>query len=78
MLVGKISKKYGEQHDHEKLPKNLRIMSVVSIAIFTFALITVLERAGLITIFNITEVFFIYNWLDHLIEMTLKHIDIIN
>jgi len=37
---------------YEKLPNNLRIISLSAIAIFVYAIIIVLERAGLITIFN--------------------------
>ena len=37
---------------YEILPKNLRIMSLVAVGIFVFGMIIVLERAGLITIFN--------------------------
>jgi len=37
---------------HETLPKNLRIMSLIAVGIFVFGIFIVLERAGLITIFN--------------------------
>ena len=37
---------------YEKLPKNLRIMSLIAVGIFIFGIIIVLERATIITIFN--------------------------
>jgi len=37
---------------YEKLPTNLRIASLIAVGIFVFAIIVVLERAGIITIFN--------------------------
>jgi len=46
--LGKLA--YGGKY--EKLPTNMRIMSLVAIGIFTLGSITVLERAGIITIFN--------------------------
>ena len=54
---------YGGKHDHEKLPNNLRIMSVVAIIIFSLASLTYLEFAGFITIFNIPIFILIYNWI---------------
>jgi len=46
--LGKLA--YGGKY--EKLPTNMRIMSFVAIGIFTLGSISVLERAGIITIFN--------------------------
>jgi len=46
--LGKLA--YGGKY--EKLPTNMRIMSFVAIGIFALGLISVLERAGIITIFN--------------------------
>jgi len=37
---------------YEKLPTNLRIVSLIVVGIFVFAIFIVLERAGIITIFN--------------------------
>ena len=37
---------------HERLPTNMRIMSIIAIGIFVLASISVLERAGIITLFN--------------------------
>ena len=37
---------------YEKLPTNLRIASLIVVGIFVFAIIIVLERAEIITIFN--------------------------
>ena len=37
---------------YEKLPTNMRIMSLVAIGIFALGSISMLERAGIITIFN--------------------------
>ena len=54
---------YGGQHDHEKLPKNLRIMSMVAIGIYIFASIIILERVGLIIFFNIPLVSIIATWI---------------
>jgi len=46
--LGKLA--YGGKY--EKLPTNMRIMSLVAIGIFALGSISVLERAGIITIFN--------------------------
>jgi len=46
--LGKLA--YGGKY--EKLPTNMRIMSLVAIGIFTLGSISVLERAGIITVFN--------------------------
>jgi hypothetical protein len=46
--LGKFA--YGGKY--EKLPTNMRIMSLVAIGIFALGSISVLERAGMITIFN--------------------------
>ena len=46
--LGKLA--YGGKY--EKLPTNMRIMSIVAIGIFVLASISVLERAGIIIIFN--------------------------
>jgi hypothetical protein len=46
--LGKLA--YGGKY--EKLPTKMRIMSLVAIGIFALGAISVLERAGLITIFN--------------------------
>lgn len=37
---------------YEKLPNNLRIMSLIAVGIFIFGIIVVLEQATIITIFN--------------------------
>ncbi|MBY8991936.1 MAG: hypothetical protein KGD58_14425 [Candidatus Lokiarchaeota archaeon] len=37
---------------YEKLPNNLRIMSLIAVGIFIFGIIIVLERATIITILN--------------------------
>jgi len=47
--LGKLA--YGGKY--EKLPTNMRIMSLVAIGIFAMGSISVLERAGMITVFNI-------------------------
>jgi len=46
--LGKFA--YGGKY--EKLPTNMRIMSLVAIGIFALGSISVLERAGMIIIFN--------------------------
>ncbi len=46
--LGKLA--YGGKY--EKLPTNMRIMSLVAIGIFALASISVLERARIITVFN--------------------------
>ena len=46
--LGKLA--YGGKY--EKLPTNMRIMSLVAIGIFALGSISVLERAGIIIIFN--------------------------
>ncbi len=46
--LGKLA--YGGKY--EKLPTNMRIMSFVAIGIFALGSISVLERAGIITLFN--------------------------
>ncbi|MBY9019637.1 MAG: hypothetical protein KGD67_01170 [Candidatus Lokiarchaeota archaeon] len=46
--LGKLA--YGGKY--ERLPTNMRIMSVVAIGIFVLASISVLERAGIIILFN--------------------------
>ena len=46
--LGKLA--YGGKY--EKLPTNMRIMSIVAIGIFVLASISVLERAVIIIIFN--------------------------
>ena len=46
--LGKLA--YGGKY--ERLPTNMRIMSIVAIGIFVLASISVLERAGIIIIFN--------------------------
>jgi hypothetical protein len=46
--LGKLA--YGGKY--ERLPTNMRIMSIVALGIFVLASISVLERAGIITIFN--------------------------
>ena len=46
--MGKLA--YGGKY--EKLPTNMRIMSLVAIGIFTLGVISVLERAGIIIILN--------------------------
>ena len=46
--LGKLA--YGGKY--EKLPTNMRIMSLVAIGIFALGSISVLERTGIITIFN--------------------------
>ena len=48
LRLGKLA--YGGKY--EKLPTNMRIMSIVAIGIFVLASISVLERAGIIIIFN--------------------------
>lgn len=52
---------YGGKYD--KLPKNLRIMSVIAIGIFVFAILIVLERARIINIFNNPEISVIAIWI---------------
>jgi hypothetical protein len=47
---------------HETLPKNLRIMSVVAVGIFVFALISVLVKAGL-TLIPDSVVFEVAVWI---------------
>ncbi len=37
---------------YETLPKKLRIMSLIAVGIFVFGIITVLERAAIMTVFN--------------------------
>jgi hypothetical protein len=54
---------YGGKYDHERLPKNLRIMSVVAIIIFSLASITYLEFSGLIIVFNNPIFTLIYCWI---------------
>ncbi len=46
--LGKLA--YGGKY--EKLPTNMRIMSIVAIGIFALGAISVLEQAGIITVFN--------------------------
>jgi len=46
--LGKLA--YGGKY--ERLPTNMRIMSLVAIGIFALGSISVLERAGMITVFN--------------------------
>ncbi len=46
--LGKLA--YGGKY--EKLPTKMRIMSLVAIGLFALGAISVLERAGIITIFN--------------------------
>ena len=48
---------------YEKLPTNMRIMSIVSIGIFTVASIAILERAGLLIIFNIPIFTLVFVWI---------------
>lgn len=48
---------------YEKLPTNLRIVSLIAIGIFVFATIIVLERAEIITIFNNTLLSAIAIWI---------------
>ena len=48
LRLGKLA--YGGKY--EKLPTNMRIMSIVAIGIFVLASISVLERAVIIIIFN--------------------------
>ena len=46
--LGKLA--YGGKY--ERLPTNMRIMSIVAIGIFVLASISVLERAGIIIVFS--------------------------
>jgi hypothetical protein len=48
---------------HEKLPRNLRISSIVAIGIFIFGSLEVLENANLITLVNIPLVSLITVWI---------------
>ncbi|MBY8987775.1 MAG: hypothetical protein KGD61_04925 [Candidatus Lokiarchaeota archaeon] len=57
--LGKLA--YGGKH--ERLPTNMRIMSIVAIGIFVLASISVLERAGIITVFNNTIFTLIVVWI---------------
>lgn len=54
---------YGGKYDRQKLPNKLRITSVIAITIFSFATITYLEFAGLITILNNPNFTLIYCWI---------------
>jgi preprotein translocase subunit SecY len=54
---------YGGKYDRQKLPNKLRITSVIAIIIFSFATITYLEFAGLITILNNPNFTLIYCWI---------------
>jgi len=59
LSLGRLT--YGGKY--EKLPKNLRIVSLIAVGIFVFTIIIVLERAGLITIFNNTLLTAIVIWI---------------
>ncbi len=48
---------------YEKLPTNLRIMSLIAIGIFTFASIAVLSRAGIIIIFTNQDIAYYAVWI---------------
>jgi len=48
LALGKLA--FGGKY--ERLPTNMRIMSIVAIGIFVLASLSVLERAGIIIIFN--------------------------
>jgi len=48
---------------YEKLPTNLRIMSLIAIGIFTFASIAVLSQAGIITIFSNPDIAYYAVWI---------------
>lgn len=52
LAVGKPLGKLAYGGKYETLPNNMRIMSIVAIGILTLGAISVLERAGLITILN--------------------------
>lgn len=54
---------YGGMHDHEKLPNKLRIMSVVAIVIFTLAILSYIELAGIAVIFNNNVFVLVYGWI---------------
>lgn len=57
--LGKLA--YGGKY--ERLPTNMRIMSIVAIGIFVLASISVLERAGIITIFNNSLIVLVIVWI---------------
>jgi hypothetical protein len=48
---------------YEKLPNNLRIMSLSAIAIFVYEILVILERVGFISIFNNTIIIIISLWI---------------
>ena len=57
--LGRVA--YGGKY--EKLPTKLRIASLIAVGIFVFAIFIVLERAGIITIFNNTLFTAIVLWI---------------
>lgn len=64
---------------HEKLPNNLRIMSLIAVGIFIFGIIIALERAAIITIFNnelltviVVWIFAVYSTLNTLMNAVSK------
>jgi len=48
---------------YEKLPTRMRIFSVIAIIIFVFASISILERAGIIIIFNNPIFIAVFIWI---------------
>jgi len=48
---------------YEKLPSKMKIISLVGIVIFVFATLSVLERAGIITIFNNLMLVTVFIWI---------------
>jgi hypothetical protein len=57
--LGKLA--YGGKY--EKLPPNMRITSIVAIGIFTIASIAMLERAGIIIVFNNPIFTLVFVWI---------------
>ena len=48
---------------YEKLPSKMKIVSLVGIVIFIFAILSVLERAGIIIIFNNPMFVTVFVWI---------------
>lgn len=79
LVIGLPFGRFAYGGKYEKLPKNLRIMSLIAMGIFIFGILIVLERATLLTIFNneilttiVVWVFAVYLTLNTLMNVASK------
>ena len=63
LALGKPLGKLAYGGKYETLPNNMRIMSIGAIGIFTLGTISVLERAGIITVLNNPVLSLIIVWI---------------